>query len=287
MLDATFTRLLSYDELFGAPQHQALRRCRELLEAEALDVELAAALNVEQLERVLAGERLGDIMRVKKLLEGARVAVKPPSVGACAFGRVLAAGTLRGDLHMSLLIMFEISVVMSSLLFTVSATWLLSNVQRCAFEGGVAAPSAACNRVVWADSIFWLMATAMYWTAAVINWMMIYHLLTLTHEDLSRWLTRNIRLGWMGIFLSIHGFFPMNFGFCTRIYLTTESEVRGLVMGGVYLLLTLVVGYVWWFASVQSIYGLRASSLLEYQLGQFGFAGNFLKLFPGKFAGLD
>lgn len=283
-LDATFTRLLTFDELFSAQQDQALRRCRELLEAEALDVELAAALSVAQLERVLTGQRLGDIMRVRKLLQGARVMVEAPSVGCSAIGRLMAAGTLRGDLQQSLVMFGEVCIVMSSLLFTVAVTWLLSPVQKCAFEDDAAAPSAKCAALIWVDSMMWLFAAMLFLFSATCSWFMMYHFLALTHEELPPWMVRNSRLNWIGVCLAVMALVPFTLAISTRCWLIAESELRGWWMAGI-TSCSLVLGFAWWFATARAIHGFGLRTLLEWQLGAFGFTDNFHKLFPGKFAG--
>ena len=161
---------------------------------------------------------------------------------------------------------------------------MLSPVQRCAFEDAAAAPSAACNRVVWADCIMWTLTSACYFNASCFNWMAIYHLLIITHEELPRWIVHNPRLVWSGVTLTVNGFFCCCAAIATRCYLNSEDNARGLIMGSIFASCCLIPGYVWWFASVMSIHGLPVRSLPGYQLGQFGFATNFATLFPGKFA---
>jgi hypothetical protein len=288
-LDATFTRVKSFDELFGEPQDEALRNCRTLLEAEALDVALAAQLDAAQLGQVLAGEPLGHVMRVKNLLAGAHVAVAPPSVGASAFARFISASTLRDDLHPSLLVWFEVSVVMASLLFTVAISQCLSPVQSCAFEDGAVKPSSSCNTLVWADSVLWFLSTVCLLMAALICWMDLYHVLSLTREELPRWLVRNAKSTWLGLNLAVQSFFTFFGGVATRCMLNQQNKLRGQMMAGA-ALFSCAVGFAWWFSTARAVHGFALSprTLVTFQLGQFGFglATKFNQLFPGKFATL-
>jgi len=275
----TFTRLQSFDELFGP--HEALGRCRELLEAQALDVGLAVDLSVAQLERVLAGEPLGHVMRVKRLLEGASVAV-PMKPSTAFVGRLISASTLRNDLHPSLIVWLEVCVVMTSLLFTVAITWLLSPVQRCAFEVGAAPLSAACDRLVWVDSSLWCMAAVTLLLAACMCWFTLSHVLTLTQDELPRWLVRNWRCAWIGVNLSYMSFIPFFGAIATRCMLNQQNELRGRLLAGIFVV-SLVLAYAWWFVSSIGANGGSCLSTITFMFGIQGF-GSLGKLFPGKFA---
>ena len=285
-IDATFTRCKTLDELFEGAGAE-LAPCKALLEAQALDASLAAELDAAQLEHVLAGEPLGHVMRVKQLLRGARVAVLPPTTGLMAFSRFCSAGTLRGDLHTTLLLWYEVCVVMASLLLTLSVSACLNPVQSCAFEGGAAEPSSSCSKLVWADSVFWLLATVMFMMGDLFCWFSLLLVIELTHEELPRWLARNYKLNWLGVQISVFAFFPLFGGLASRCMLLQQNELRGQLMAGAFVVAMMLV-FLWWFSNASTVFGFDTNvrGVSGFMLGLIGgyWPSNQLgKLFPDKF----
>ena len=147
-----FTRVKTYTEMFDG--HPELIKWEPQFEEEKISVELAMTMSKEELRSLLPDEPLGHVLLVKQLLGGARVMDLPTDAFRNAPARFIAAVSLKPDPAGTLLMYYEVTMVVAALWMTISFTMLFSVPQSCAFEATdgepdhLNIPSEYCNNIM-------------------------------------------------------------------------------------------------------------------------------------------
>lgn len=279
-----FTRVQSFKELFGP--HAELANVEERFDSEEISPSLAMTMSDAQLRSLLPDEPLGRVLLVKQLLSGARVMDLPANAFCNLPSRWIAALSLKQDLAYTLIVWFEVTVVVSALWMTISAAAFFNPAQTCAFEdAGGDAPSAWCNILLWGDAILWALSTGQNNVACVGSWCMIQHILALDEDTLPQYLVRNVKVWMTPVLFMISSTFTFSLGLITRAMLMSENEPRGYAAAGCVVALNFVGGWSYWLVSAKSVYGFRWRDAMTFHVGLFGFVSQakFKKIWKGRY----
>lgn len=128
---------------------------------------------------------------------GARVMDLPTDAFTTAPARWIAAISLKPEKAFTLMMWFEVCVVMSALWMTISISALFSSPQSCAFEAAGDTPSQYCEHLIWADTILWTWSTGLTNLGCVSSWF-LQHIIALDtcncKDTLVQWLVRNVKI---------------------------------------------------------------------------------------------
>ena len=136
-----FTRVQSFTELFDGHE---LANWQARFEGEKISPELAMTMSKAELRSLLPDEPMGHVLLVKQLLDGARVMDLPTDAFTTAPARWIAAVSLKPEPAYTLIVWFEVCVVMSALFMTMAFSAVFSVPQSCAFEAA-GTPSQYCE----------------------------------------------------------------------------------------------------------------------------------------------
>lgn len=155
---------------------------------------------------------------------------RPPGMAASGFffGNLLSHGP-SGISNDRLALWFEVTLVMSTLLFSLALSLTVAPPVTCANPDD----AADCATLLVADQIVWSCTSFLLWAGGFLTWGSFLVILVCSVDDAKHLFSNNIRVCSWGVLITILGLFLFGPGIALRVWIVSVSRASQYVAVGV------------------------------------------------------